>query len=90
MVGAGYIIEFVFGDLGLIPDRAAARVAEAGISWNYTTWLNIVFIAAAAILATRFVRTGGMPMLRMMRRAPGTEGNGHAHEGHGAPADHRQ
>ena len=90
MVGAGYVIEFVFGGLGLIPDRAAARIAEAGISWNYTTWLNIVFIAAATILAIRFVRTGGMPMLRMMGGAPDTEGNGHAHREHGAPSGRRR
>jgi hypothetical protein len=90
MVGAGYIIEFVFGGLGLIPDRTAARVAETGISWNYTTWLNIVFIGAAAVLVIRFVHTGGVPMLRMMGGAPEAEGYGHAHGEHGAPSGRRQ
>jgi hypothetical protein len=28
MAGAGYVIELVFGGLGLIPDRASARIAD--------------------------------------------------------------
>src|SRR6266516_6913456 len=42
MAGAGYVIEILFGGLGLIPERSTAHIAEPGISWNYTTWLNIV------------------------------------------------
>jgi uncharacterized membrane protein YraQ (UPF0718 family) len=42
----------------------------AGISWNYTTWLDIAFLVLGAILVVRFVRTGGVPMLRMMNGAP--------------------
>jgi uncharacterized membrane protein YraQ (UPF0718 family) len=71
MAGAGYIIELVFGGLGLIPDRASAHVVQAGVSWNYTTWLNIVFLALAAVLTVRFARTGGAAMLKMMGGAPG-------------------
>jgi hypothetical protein len=40
------------------------------VSWNYTTWLNIVFLLLAAVLVFRFVRTGGLPMLRMMNGEP--------------------
>ncbi|MGE5287026.1 MAG: permease [Micromonosporaceae bacterium] len=81
MVPAGYVIEIVFGALGLIPPRGTAHVAEAGVSWNYTTWLNIVFLAAAAVLVVRFVRTGGVPMLKMMGGEPDAHdhGSGHAH-----------
>jgi uncharacterized protein len=90
MVAAGYVIEFLFGGLGLIPARSSARITEAGVSWNYTTWLNIVFLAAAAILAIRFVRTGGLPMLKMMGGAP-TEGAAPAacggHTVHGSHGD---
>ena len=43
-----------------------AMVMDAGITWNYTTWLNIVFLVLTAVLLIRFVRTGGIPMLRMM------------------------
>ena len=70
MAGAGYVIELVFGVLGLIPSHAGARVPMAGVSWNYTTYLNIVFLAVAAALLARFVRTGGLPMLRMMGGSP--------------------
>jgi uncharacterized membrane protein YraQ (UPF0718 family) len=70
MVIAGYVIELVFGGLGLVPGNTTAKVMEKGVSWNYTTWLNIVFLALAAVLVIRFARTGGMAMLRMMGGAP--------------------
>jgi uncharacterized membrane protein YraQ (UPF0718 family) len=70
MAGAGYVIELVFGGLGLIPDPAAARIPDSGISWDYTTWLNIIFLVLAAVLIVRFARTGGRMMLHMMGGAP--------------------
>jgi hypothetical protein len=70
MVLAGYAIEFLFGALGLIPSGRHAKVVEASITLNYTTVLNIVFLALAAILVYRFIRTGGIPMLRMMGGEP--------------------
>ena len=70
MAGAGYVIELVFGGLGLIPGRATARIPDSGVSWNYTTWLNIVFLVLAAVLLVRFARTGGRMMLRMMGGEP--------------------
>jgi hypothetical protein len=68
MAGAALIIEGLFGLLGLIPHQRNARVVEASISWNYTTWLNVVFLAVAVALVWRFLRTGGPAMLRMMNR----------------------
>ncbi|MFF1657381.1 permease [Streptomyces sp. NPDC058255] len=70
MVLAGYVVEFVFGGLGLIPDQADAKIPTEGVSWNYTTWLNIAFLLLAATLVWRFVRTGGAAMLRTMDGAP--------------------
>jgi uncharacterized membrane protein YraQ (UPF0718 family) len=70
MVAAGYLVELLFGVAGLIPRQRNAAVLESGISWNYTTWLNIAFLVLAAILLVRFVRTGGVPMLRMMNGSP--------------------
>ncbi|MGH3794610.1 MAG: permease [Pseudonocardiaceae bacterium] len=70
MAAAGYVVELVFRPLGLVPSTRAAIVTEAGISWNYTTWLNIVFLALAAVLVVRFLRSGGLPMLRMMGGSP--------------------
>ncbi|MFJ9011206.1 permease [Streptomyces canus] len=79
MVIAGYIVEFAFGGLGLIPDRADAKIPMEGVSWNYTTWLNIAFLLLAGVLLVRFLRTGGPSMLRMMGGSPDT---GHDHTGH--------
>jgi uncharacterized protein len=70
MVIAGYIIEFVFSALGLVPAERAARVTAHGIQWNYTTVLNIIFLLLAAALLVRFFRSGGGPMLKMMGGDP--------------------
>ncbi len=86
MVIAGYIVEFLFSGLGLVPAERAAKVTDAGVSWNYTTVLNIVFLLLAAALLVRFFRSGGGPMLRTMNGAPGEHGEGPDNEhgqGHG-------
>ncbi|MEU2779268.1 permease [Streptomyces sp. NPDC007162] len=90
MVIAGYIVEFAFGGLGLIPDQADAKVPMEGVSWNYTTWLNIAFLLLAAVLLVRFWRTGGMTMLRMMGGSPDTSHDhaDHMHHGHHAADPH--
>jgi len=77
MAVAGYVVELVFGGLGLIPSPARARIPDQGLSWDYTTWLNIVFLALAAALIIRFVRTGGVAMLRMMGGPPDTHQHDH-------------
>jgi uncharacterized protein len=69
---AAYAVEFTFGALGLIPAERAAKVTEAGITWNYTTVLNIIFLLLAAALLIRFFRSGGRPMLTMMGGSPGS------------------
>jgi uncharacterized membrane protein YraQ (UPF0718 family) len=82
MVLAGYIVEFLFSWLGLIPAERAARVTDIGVSWNYTTVLNIVFLLLAAGMLARFFRSGGGPMLRMMNSSPEAGGQGHEHGRH--------
>jgi uncharacterized membrane protein YraQ (UPF0718 family) len=79
MVFAGYLVEFAFGTAGLIPSQRNATVLEAGISWNYTTWLNIAFLALATVLVIRFVATGGIPMLRAMGGSPDNTAHDHHH-----------
>ncbi|MFC9848445.1 permease [Streptomyces sp. NPDC060223] len=79
MAVAGYVVEFAFGGLGLIPDQADATIPEEGITWNYTTWLNIVFLLLAASLLVRFWRTGGPAMMRMMGGAPDQPHQPHQH-----------
>jgi uncharacterized membrane protein YraQ (UPF0718 family) len=66
MVAAGLVVELVFGAVGLVPTQRAARVIEASVTWNYTTILNLVFLALAGVLVRRFLRTGGPAMLKMM------------------------
>ncbi|MFE7772539.1 permease [Streptomyces sp. NPDC057445] len=72
IVVAAYVVEFVFGALGLVPDQSTAKIPDEGVSWDYTTWLNIVFLLLAAAFVVRFLRTGGARMLRAMGGAPGT------------------
>jgi uncharacterized protein len=68
MAAAALIVELLFGVLGLVPAERHARVVEASVTWNYTTWLNIAFLVAAALLVWRFLKTGGPEMLRMMNK----------------------
>jgi uncharacterized protein len=68
MAAAGLIVEFLFQGLGLTRTQRNAKVEMANVHWNYTTVLNIIFLAIAAVLVWRFVRTGGLPMLRMMNK----------------------
>jgi uncharacterized membrane protein YraQ (UPF0718 family) len=82
MAAAGYVIELVFGGLGLVPDRASAKIPDQGVSWDYTTWLNIVFLLLAAAMIARFASTGGAAMLRMMGGAPDPGGMADEHAGH--------
>ena len=85
MVLAGYIVEFAFSGLGLVPASRTAKVGETGIVWNYTTYLNITFIIVAVALVVRFFRSGGGAMLKMMGGGPEAAGDQHAgHVGHGA------
>jgi uncharacterized protein len=68
MALAGYVVEFLFEALGLIPKNRNVVVITGGFQWNYTSILNIIFLALAAVLVIRFIRTGGLPMLRMMNK----------------------
>jgi uncharacterized protein len=70
MSGAALVIEFVFQALGLVPKGRHARIVEASVSMNYTTVLNVIFLAVAVMLLWRFFTTGGVKMLRMMNRMP--------------------
>jgi uncharacterized protein len=78
MAGAAMIVELVFGMLGLVPAERNARVVDATITWDYTSWLNIAFLVLAATLVWRFFTTGGLAMLRMMNK-PAAMGHSHQH-----------
>jgi uncharacterized protein len=66
MAVAGLIVDLIFKPLGLERSARNAKVVEANVSLDYTTVLNIAFLALAALLVWRFVRTGGLSMLRAM------------------------
>jgi hypothetical protein len=66
MAAAGYAVEVLFAALGLIPsDRNVASISQ-GPTWNYTSVLNVAFLALSALLVWRFLGTGGPAMLAMM------------------------
>jgi uncharacterized membrane protein YraQ (UPF0718 family) len=83
MAAAGYLIELLFTPLGLVPTNRNAAVLEATISWNYTTYLDILFLALAAVLVFWFYRSGSGPMLHMMGGSPDAE-HDHGQHDHGA------
>jgi len=66
MVVAGLVVDLLFKALGLVRTARDAKVIEASVHWNYTTFLNIAFLVLAAVLVFRFIRGGGIPMLRAM------------------------
>src|SRR5712664_3900315 len=53
MAGAALVIEFLFNLLGLIPQQRNFQIVETSITFNYTTVLNVVFLAIAAFLVAR-------------------------------------
>jgi uncharacterized membrane protein YraQ (UPF0718 family) len=79
MAGAAYVIEILFGLAGLVPQDRSIDVMQQGITWNYTSLLDIIALVVSAVLVWRFMRTGGPEMLAAME-APG--GHDHACHGH--------
>src|SRR6267142_2853523 len=80
MVLAGLAVELAFKALGLTRTARDAKVEMATLSWNYTTFLNIIFLGLAAALIYRYFRRGGgVAMLRMMNKPMSAE---HAHHAH--------
>ena len=75
MAAAGYVVEVLFGALGLIPQNREVVAITEGMQWNYTTVLNIVFLVLAVVLVVRFLRTGGPAMLKMMSHFSHREGS---------------
>jgi uncharacterized protein len=70
MAIAGFVIGLVFQALGVAPTHHPVQVFESRAEWNYTMFLDIGFLALAAVLGLRFLRTGGPAMLRMMEVSP--------------------
>ncbi len=86
MAASGLIVDLLFKALGLEPTGPRhAKVIQASVSFDYTTVLNIISLALAALLLVRYFRKGGgLAMLRMMNtpmaeaHRPPQHAHGHA------------
>jgi uncharacterized membrane protein YraQ (UPF0718 family)/YHS domain-containing protein len=60
IVLASLVVSAVFGLAGLIPSERpdVDSITERAIGWNYTTFLNIVFLGIAAVLVGLTLRRG--------------------------------
>ena len=81
MAVTGFAIGGVFQLLGLVPEHHFITAFQSSPSWNYTTFLDIAALGLAAVLGWRFVRTGGIAMLRAMESAP-EPGHAMVHDHH--------
>jgi uncharacterized membrane protein YraQ (UPF0718 family) len=80
MALSGLLVELLFQAIGIVPTERNADVVEASVTWNYTTYLNIVFLLVAAVLVWRyFMRGGGWKMLKMMDEPMDHHGH-HSHQ----------
>jgi YHS domain-containing protein/uncharacterized membrane protein YraQ (UPF0718 family) len=70
MALAGFLVGGAFQLMGLAPTNHHVTIFETQPTWNYTTFLDIAFLLLIAVLAWRFVTTGGIEMLRAHARRP--------------------
>mgnify|MGYP002400689047 CR=1 FL=1 len=86
MALAGFLIGLAFQVLGLTPAHRHVIALESSPSLNYTTILNLILLVLMALLGWRFLRTGGLEMLRMMEMPPAADVSsgdlGHHHHQH--------
>ena len=65
---AGLLIGLLFEALGAAPSNRNVKAFTTPVAWNYDTVLDIAFILLIAALLVRFLRTGGVMMLKHMSR----------------------
>ena len=70
MVVAAYVVELVFHVASITPTDRDAKIGAEGLSWNYTTFLDLAFGLLALALVVRSARNGGFEMLRHMGGDP--------------------
>ena len=66
MVVAGLAVGALFIAIGWVPSNRNVAAFSTSITWDATTYLNIAVLVVIALLLVRFLRTGGVAMLRMM------------------------
>ena len=67
MSTAGLLTELLFSAAGLVPTLRPTTVAPAHFSWNYTTYLNLIFLPLFGLLYWLYrnrERLGGGPVTR--------------------------
>jgi uncharacterized membrane protein YraQ (UPF0718 family) len=50
MATAGLLVEGLFSGLGLVPNTRGRPIVATAFHWNYTTFLNLAFLAGFAVL----------------------------------------
>jgi uncharacterized membrane protein YraQ (UPF0718 family) len=89
MALSGLAVELVFEALGIDRTARDAKVELAHVSWNYTTYLNVVFLVVAGVLVWRYFRRGGgWAMLKAMDD-PMAHAHHHHHHDHGEEHERR-
>ena len=83
MVLAGLAIGGFFNAVGAVPHNRNITVFDTTVSWNSDTFIDIAFLILTGFLALRFLRTGGIAMLRAMEAPPEEHAAmDHAHHHH--------
>ena len=87
MSTAGLITELLFRAAGLVPTMRPTTVAPAHFSWNYTTYLNLVFLALFGVLYWLYRNRARLGGGRPIRPGPGLRhaGGDGAGAGNGRP-----
>jgi hypothetical protein len=83
MALAGLVVGATFEALAAAPTNRNITAFDTTVSWNYDTFLNVVFLVLIAVMGVRFLRTDGLTMVRMMNAPPHDDtGHGHGQGGH--------
>jgi uncharacterized protein len=80
MVAAALVVDGIFSWLGLIPETRPSieSITERGISWNYTTALNIVFtLVGAGLIGLTMRQSARDPVCGMTVDRRKAESSGH-------------
>jgi uncharacterized protein len=86
MAVAGLVVGLLFDAFGAAPTSRVVGLIESYPTWDATTFLDIAFLLLVAVLTVRFLRTGGMAMLRAMNQPAGAPTHDHAMHQHPTPA----
>src|SRR5258708_18049164 len=70
MAVSGFVVGVAFNITGLTPAHHAVRVLQSHPEWNYTTFLDIAFMALILVLGYRFLKSGGPQILRAIEGSP--------------------